>query len=133
MYLDAYRIKPEFKEDCDTIIHYFEKPVRDKWIEKGSDLLSEHSGYRGYEYFTPLKNEIGEEVYNKVIEYITEAQNFYNRDMYYDAFLIESALGATPSSNKEQVIKNWKEYKDKDIIIDESIYEDDEDWEGEIK
>lgn len=135
MYIDAYRIAPEFEDDCDTILQYLEKPVRHKWIEKGTDLLSNHSGYRGFEYYTPLKEEIGEEAYNKVVEYIKEASEFYNKNHYYNGFLMQTSLGPTPSSNKENVIKNWKEFRDTDITINESIYNGDDydDWEGEIE
>lgn len=128
MYVDAYSIKSEFEEHLDSIIYYFNEPIRDKWIEKGTDALSTHKGYRGYEHFKPLKNEIGEESYNKVIDYINEAKNFYNHDVYYNTFLMESALGATPSSNKESVINNWKKYRNKDITIDESMYDENNDF-----
>lgn len=133
VYIDSYRVKSDLHPHLELLISYFENPIRNKWIEKGSDLLSRDSGYRGYEHFNSLKEEIGEEAYSKVIEYINEAKNFYNIDYYYNSFLMTTALGATPSSNKEQVIKNWKKYRDKDIIIDESIYNEDEDWEGETE
>ena len=33
-------------------------------------------------------------------------------------------LGPSPNSNKEAVIENWKKYRNKDIEIDESKYND---------
>lgn len=136
MYIDAYSIKSQFSNHIDLLISYFNDPIRDKWIEKGSDLLSRESGYRGYEHFSSLKEEIGEEAFNKVLDYFKEANEFYSRDPYYNAFLMESALGPTPSSNKDRVIENWKKYRNEDITIDESMYkleEEDEDWEGTIE
>ena len=37
-------------------------------------------------------------------------------------------LGASPNSNKEKVIENWKVYRNKDISIDESVYIEDEEY-----
>ena len=39
--------------------------------------------------------------------------NSFNTNVY---------LGASPNSNKEAVIENWKKYRNKDIEIDESKY-----------
>ena len=59
------------------------------------------------------------------------AGNFYNWNRDLNAFNTTVYLGASPCSNKEAVIKNWKEFKNKDIEINEEqikkdYYGDDE-------
>lgn len=123
MYHHAYRIPPEIKGNIETLIRYFDKPIRDKYIERNGDT----PGYRSYENFTPLKDIIGEDNLKKVIEYMNEAADFYKWDRDLQAFNITVYLGASPNSNKEAVIENWKKYKGIDITIDESVYKYDED------
>ncbi|MGN0966723.1 MAG: hypothetical protein ACI4OP_03915 [Candidatus Coprovivens sp.] len=112
MFTRAYRIPPEFKDDLEILKNYFENPVRDTYV-------TDENGYssRGYEHFSPLKDIIGEDNYNKVISYIEEASNFYkwNRDL--NAFNMSVYLGPSPNSNKQAVIDNWKKYKGIDITI----------------
>lgn len=122
MFARAYRIPPEFKDNLEVLKDYFENPIRDiyKTDENG------HST-REYEHFTPLKNIIGEDNYNKVISYIDEASNFYqwNRDL--NEFNMAVYLGPSPNSNKQAVIDNWKKYKGIDIVIEDYVDEE-EDW-----
>ncbi len=120
MYQSAYRIPPEIKDDIETLTRYFENPIRDKWIERNGN----EPGYRGYEHFTPLKEVIGEDNLNKVLEYMKEASEFFKWDGDLQSFNMTVYLGASPCSNKETVIENWEKYKGINITIDESVYDD---------
>lgn len=123
MYQYAYRIPPEIKGNIETMTKYFNDPIRDKWIERNGN----EPGYRGYEHFTPLKDVIGEDNLKKVLEYMNEASEFFRWDRDLQSFNMTVYLGASPNSNKQAVIDNWKKYKGIDITIDESIYNEDED------
>lgn len=121
MFAEAYRIPPEFKDSLELLKNYFEYPIRDTY-------KTDKNGYstRECEHFTPLKNIIGEDNYNKVISYIDEASNFYKLDWDLHEFNMSVYLGPSPNSNKQAVIDNWKKYKGIDIIIDD--YVEEEDW-----
>lgn len=111
-FAEAYRIPPEFKDSMETLKSYFEHPIK-------STYYTDDNGHtrKSYEHFTPLKKIIGEENYNKVLEYIKGAEDFYlwNRDI--NAFNMSVYLGPSPNSNKQAVIDNWKKYKGIDITI----------------
>lgn len=64
---------------------------------------------------------------NKFFEFLDMAGNFYNWTGYLNAFNTHIYLGGTPSSNKESVIENWKKYRNIDIEIDESKYNNEDD------
>ena len=121
-YIYAYNIKSHFDDHLDIILGYFNRPVVDKYIEGENG----YPGYRGYDYLIPLKDLIGDEIIEKVKEYIEKARNFYRFDGELNSFKMTICLGASPSSNKQAVIDNWKKYRNKDIIIDESVYKEDE-------
>lgn len=116
----AYAIGSELYRNLDSLIGYFEKPIRDKYIP----TTKEKPGYRDYEEFTPLKEIIGEEHFNKVIDYIKEAKNFWNRDWERNSFEMTVYLGASPNSNKEAVIENWKKYRGQNITINDETEKD---------
>ena len=132
-YVHAYRIdqQQELLDTIETLKNYCRKPIIDKWIEgKNGD-----SGYRGYDHpdnlekeinkliqeydSSDVSKEISEKCYNKFFEFLDMAGNFYNWNRDLNAFNTIVYLGASPCSNKEAVIKNWKEFKNKDIEIDE--------------
>ncbi len=119
-YIYAYRIGSELEPTIDCLINYFKDPVRDKYIERNGDK----PGYRSYEHFDSLPKVIGEEAFNKVIDYFNEAKNFYNWNRELNSFNISVYLGCSPDSNKEAVIENWKKYRNKDIIIDDSYWKE---------
>lgn len=118
-YIYAYKLKPTIPDSVTTLINYLNDPIIDKYIKKENEL-----GYRGYEHITPLKDIIGEESYNHVIEYLNKAAKFYDKSYELNSFSMTILLGATPSSNKEAVIENWKKYRNKDIVIDDSKWDD---------
>lgn len=67
------------------------------------------------EYYT----ELSKKLQNKFFEFLDKAGNFYNWNRDLNTFSTSVYLGPAPSSNKERVIKNWKQYKNKDIKINE--------------
>lgn len=117
-YIAAYKVGSKLHDHLDIIVNYFNKPTRDKWIERKGD----EPGYRSYEHFTPLKEIIGDTAYNKVLEYIEEARNYYSSDYELNSFSMSTYLSASPNSDKEKVIKYWKEYRNKDIEIDDNYW-----------
>jgi len=121
MYQHAYKVPSQIKNHINTLTNYFNDPIRDKWIKGKTE---DEPGHRGYEHFIPLKEIIGEDNLNKVLEYMNEALNFYRWDYDLQCFNMSVYLGASPNSNKQAVIDNWKKYRGIDIIIDESIYEE---------
>ena len=56
---------------------------------------------------------------NTFFEFLDMAGNFYNWNRDLNTFNMSVYLGASPCSSKEIVIKNWKEFKNKDIEINE--------------
>ena len=135
-YMEAYRIKSEWKSDCDLIIDYLEKGgTKDKWID---DVVHENGfvepGHRGYEDVPPLKEQffelmkkwdcsesaknMAEQLYDKAMETIKECRNFYKFDREEGDFKYTCALGASPTSNPQTVIDYWKS-QGKDIEIEE--------------
>ena len=54
------------------------------------------------------------------------AGKFYNSHWWLNSFNTTVYLGASPNSNKEAVIENWKKYRNKDIEIDESKYNEED-------
>lgn len=63
---------------------------------------------------------------NKFFEFLDMAGNFYEFNRYLNTFNMHVYLGGTPSSNKESVIENWKKYRNIDIEIDESKYNEED-------
>lgn len=122
-YQHAYRIGSEFAGNLDLLEDYFKRPTRDKYIEG----TNEKPGYRSYEHFAALPDVIGQDHYDKVAEYIEEAKKYYNRDWELNSFNMTVYLGPSPNSNKQAVIDNWKKYRGKDIEIDDSYWNEDED------
>ena len=151
-YVRAYRMdsQQELLNTIEILKNYCQEPIVDKYIDSYTDEHgNHHPGYRSYDHpdnlekeiFSILKensnywkNAIGEsnpsdlskELQNKFFEFLDMAGNFYcwNRDL--NAFNMAVYLGASPNSNKEEVIENWKKYRKQDITIDESKYEEDD-------
>lgn len=111
-YIDAYRIAPELKDTIASLIEYFNNPIRNVYINNS----------KSYEYFESLSSIIGEDNFKIVLEYLEAASNFYKWDSDLQSFMFSVYLGASPNSNKQAVIDNWKIYRNQDIVIDDSIY-----------
>ena len=59
------------------------------------------------------------------MDYIKKFREFYRSDTYENSYNFNVCLGASPNSNKEAVIDNWKKYRNKDITINDNIYDED--------
>lgn len=137
-YVRVYRMnsQQELLDTIEILKNYCIKPVVDKYIEGENG----EPGHRGYDhpdnlieevrkilikYDDHMDSEISKEVVNKFFNFLDMAGNFFcwNRDL--NAFNMSIYLGASPNSNKEAVIKNWKEYRDKDIEINEEQIKED--------
>jgi len=134
-YVYAYNIdsQQQLLDIIEILKNYCKEPIIDKWIEGENG----DPGHRGYEHPNNLKeeinkillettslvtddsNKISEELQNKFFEFLDMAGGFYNWNRDLNSFNMSVYLGASPNSNKDAVIKNWKEYKGVDIEIDE--------------
>ena len=56
---------------------------------------------------------------DKFFEFLDMAGKFFNWNGDLNSFNVSVYLGSSPNSNKEAVIKNWKEYRGEDIEINE--------------
>lgn len=142
-YVHAYKInnQQELLDTIKTLKNYCKKPIVDKYINDWTDETGfHHPGYRSYDHPDNLKKQlidlipdsgfdksaIAESVQSKFFEFLDMAGNFYNWNGDLNAFNTAVYLGPSPCSNKETVIKNWKLYRNKDILIDDSLYIEDE-------
>lgn len=125
-YVYAYKLDGQ-KELLDTIEilkNYCKEPIVDKYIEgKGNE-----PGYRGYDHPDNLEKELEKILHNtsttrliqeKFFEFLDMAGNFFNWNGDLNSFYMSVCLGASPNSNKQAVIDNWKKYRKQDIEIDE--------------
>lgn len=113
--------------------NYCEDPIVKKYTE-------DCSGYRNYTRPENLKNELRkyfsenfdltfsedsyEDIQNIFFKFLDMAGKFFNWNSTLNKFSFNVYLGASPSSNKEAVIENWKKYRNKDIeIIEDKINE----------
>lgn len=118
-YIDAYGMREQFTDHCDVILRYFDEGTIDKYVERDGDS----PGYRSYEDLPPLKDLIGEEHYNIVVNRVKQAQGFYrfNRD---ESAFNWAMMYSSPTSNKQQVIDYWKS-QGIDITIDDKFRKND--------
>ena len=136
-YKEAYNIKKTWVPD----IEFLEKLLKEGGLKDkyNPEVIDEdgfkHPGYRSAEDVKPLKDqisdiikefdsseaaqEIGEIIYNKVIDTIENYKDFYRFDREADDFDCNIALGASPTCNPETVKKWWKENYNQDIEIEE--------------
>lgn len=140
-YVKAYNIDAhqELLDIIDILKNYCEAPIVDAWITE-----SDGQERRGYSHPDPLKEDIAtllrgyveqddfdaitvaNEIVENFYEFLDMAGQFYSWNRDLNAFNTTVYLGPSPCSNKETVIKNWKQYRNQDIKIDESIYIEDE-------
>ncbi len=136
-YVYAYKLDSQ-KELLDTIEilkNYCKEPIVDKWIEGENGF----PGHRGYDHPDNLEKELqtklrekagfsvtntgienlSKELQDKFFEFLDMAGNFFNWNRDLNSFYMSVCLGASPNSNKQAVIDNWKKYRKQDIEIDE--------------
>ena len=145
-YVHAYKFdgQQEFLDTINLLKEYCKNPIVDKYIE--GELREDGTrqpGHRGYEHPDNLEKEIFKIIddniplyqppkklvsglQDKFFEFLDMAGNFYDYNTYLNAFNMHVYLGGTPNSNKESVIENWKKYKNIDIEIDESKYNEED-------
>ena len=119
----------------ETLKNYCKEPIVDKYIEGENGF----PGYRGYDHPDNLEKELqtklrekagfsvtntgienlSKELQDKFFEFLDMAGNFYNWNRDLNSFNMSVYLGASPNSNKEAVIENWKKHRNQDIEIDE--------------
>ena len=138
-YIDAYNIQSHWRDNIELLEKYLNKGgSKDKYIDPVyndvGDMVS--PGYRGYEDVDPIKNQILKEVskiicddplansltdniVNIVMNTINECKNFYKFDREESSFRMSTALGASPSSNANEVRQYWKDKTGEDIVIEE--------------
>lgn len=111
-YDEAYRFTNEWLNSCEVII----KDFKEGHYKDGYETDSNGCGHRTAIKVPPLKELIGEEAANTVIEDLENIMNFYRFDRESSEFHMAIALGPSPTCNKETVINYWKS-QGKDIEI----------------
>ena len=135
-YVYVYKIdnQQELLDTIETLKNYCKEPIVDKYIDDWTDETGlHHPGYRSYDHPNNLEKELIEicdqhshepvnmakEIQDKFFEFLDMAGNFFNWNGELNSFYQSVYLGCSPHSNKDIVIKNWKEYRGKDIEINE--------------
>ena len=147
-YIYVYQLdsQQELLNTISILKDYCRNPIVDKYINEYTDEYGDwHPGHRDYDHPDNLekelynlipdsgftKSEIVKSIQDKFFEFLDMAGNFYNWNRDLNTFSMNVYLGASPNSNKEAVIENWKKYRNVDIEIDEEqikrdYYGDDE-------
>ena len=136
-YVHAYKMdaQQELLDTIEILKNYCKKPVVDKYIEGENGF----PGHRGYEHPNNLEKELIEicdqhshepvnmakEIQDKFFEFLDMAGNFFNWNRELNSFNMTVYLGPSPNSNKQAVIDNWKQYRNKDIEINEKQIKED--------
>ena len=139
-YIYAYEIDEHqnLLDTIDLLKKYCDDPI-EEFYHPGE---GEKPGYRDYRHpdnlvtclISELKeyanSDISEEIVYKAkdlfFKFLDMAGKFYNSHWWLNSFSTTVYLGASPNSNKESVIENWKKYRNKDIEIDESKYNEED-------
>lgn len=129
-YISIYRLdqKQELLDTIEILKNYCKNPIvksTNKYgYEKPSNLEEELT-----EIFNPIQDcdgiEMAVKAQNKFFEFLDMAGKFYKWTRDLDAFKQNVYLGASPSDNREDVIKNWKKYRNKTIHLpdDKKLYD----------
>ena len=144
-YVSAYKIDnhKELVDIIDILKNYFDTPTVDKYVDDYTDEYgNHHPGYRSYDNPDNIMTEIrkilsqacteesvdviSKQLYDKIFCFFDMAAKFFSWNAELNSFNCSVYLGCSPNSNKEAVIKNWKEYKGIDIDIDDEMYKTEE-------
>lgn len=116
---------------------YCEKPIVDKYIKKEDGQLEYNHPDNLKKEVTKLLNiyfhnfdfdlsAIAEDIEKVFFDFLDMAGNFFYWNGYLEAFNCAVYLGASPYTNKQEVIDNWKKYRNQTIKIDDSEYDNEE-------
>ena len=136
-YVDAYCIdsQQDLLNIIDILKNYCLSPIKESYVKEPDGETR-----RGYIHPDNIKKTVqsllqafyldsdcdssyvADEIIKILFEFLDDAGKFYcwNRDL--NAFNTTVYLGPSPCTNKETVINNWKNYRNKDITIDDSLY-----------
>lgn len=133
-YVHAYKMdnQQELLDTIEILKNYCKEPIVDKYIDDWTDETGfHHPGYRSYNHPDNLEKELdrmirpytteifGSDFQNKFFEFLDMAGNFFSWNRDLNSFNISVYLGPSPNTNKEEVINNWKKYRNQDIEINE--------------
>lgn len=123
-YIDAYKLdsKQELLNIIEILKNYCKNPVtigNNKEIEYLDNLELELSRIVIENDLECDEHIISKHLQNLFFKFLDMAGEFYKWDRELNTFNMSIYLGASPNSNKEVVIENWKKYRNKDIEIDE--------------
>ena len=142
-YVQAYKIDQhaELLDIIEVLKGYCNKPIEEAYVEESDGEVR-----RGFAYPPPIQewiagilkgyyddsecgdhSTVAKELCEEFFHYMDKAGKFFSWNYDINAFNTTVYLGPSPNSNKESVIENWKKYRDTKVIINESIYEDEED------
>lgn len=144
-YIYAYEIdhQQNLLDIIEILKGYCKEPIVDKYIE--GELREDGTrwpGHRGYDHPDNLEKEITKilgpeaednlyhvhKICDKFFEFLDMAGDFYSWNGELHTFNTAVYLGASPSSNKEFVIDNWKEYRNKEIEINDDEFNEEQDY-----
>lgn len=132
-YVHVYKMdnQQNLLDIIEILKNYCKEPIIDKWIEGENGF----PGHRGYDHPDNLEKEVNKllckqfnspelsgistKVTNKFFEFLDMAGKFFSWNSELNSFYQSVYLGCSPHSNKDIVIKNWKEYRGEDIEINE--------------
>lgn len=127
-YITAYGFKSTWKHNVKLVEEYLiNGGTKNKYIPSKKDSTGiVHPGYRSYEKVPSLIKQLtdilgedkSKEVCNIVINNIKNCKDYYRFDWDENTFNFAIALGASPTSNKETVIKYWEEHGSPIEIVD---------------
>ena len=141
-YVRAYELDAQSNllDIIEILKGYCNKPIEEAYVEESDGET--RRGYihplsiqewiagilRGYYDDSECNDHttVAKELCGEFFHYLDKAGKFYCWNHDLNAFNMAVYLGSSPCSNKETVIKNWKQYRNKTIYIDESIYIEDE-------
>ena len=147
-YIDAYKLdeKQEFLNIIKILKEYCQEPIVEKYNEETKNREYERPDNLEKELQKIFDDKILPDIckqYNKqynlqttgiqssvskayaqifqdkFFEFLDMAGKFYNWTNELNTFNMNVYLGASPNSNKQAVIDNWKKWRNKDIKIDE--------------
>lgn len=134
-YINAYKLndQQELLDIIETIKGYCLDPISETWDEefgrsfKHDDNLDKEIKTIISKRIEPAFEGVAPEIRDKFFEFLDRIGKFFSWHQDLNSFSSSIYLGASPNSNKEAVIENWKKYRNKEIEIDETKYNEEYD------